>query len=82
MSARAKLVAKIRNNPKDVRFRDACLVAEWIGFKHTSGKGSHRAFARTGERTQLNFQDRNGLISPYQARQLIDMLDLYWNDDE
>jgi hypothetical protein len=26
-----KLLAAIRNNPKDVRFEDACKVAEWLG---------------------------------------------------
>ncbi len=30
---------------------------------------------------QLNFQDRDGSIVPYQARQLIDMINLYWDLD-
>lgn len=40
-------------------------------------KGSHRAFARRGEATLLNFQDRNGKIPTYQAEQLIDMIEKY-----
>ena len=77
MSQRDKLIAAIRNNPKDVRFEDACRVAQWLGFTSESGRGSHRAFARTGEPDGLNFQNRNGKIPPYQARQLIAMIDKY-----
>jgi hypothetical protein len=72
-----KLLAAIRNNPKDVRFADACRVAEWLGFVHKGGKGSHRAYSRTGELVGLNFQDRDGKIPAYQARQLIAMMDKY-----
>ncbi len=41
------------------------------------GKGSHAVYARAGEPTILNFQNRNGCIPPYQARQLSAMLDKY-----
>jgi hypothetical protein len=74
-----KLLAAIRNNLKDVRFEDACKVAEWLGFVHKGGRGSHRAFSRTGEPIGLNFQNRNGKILAYQARQLIAMIDKYGN---
>ena len=47
------------------------------GFVHKGGSGSHRAYARSGESIGLNFQNRNGLIPPYQARQLIVMMDKY-----
>ncbi len=77
MSRRAKLLAAIRNNPADVRFEDACKVAQWLGFTHQGGKGSHHAYARTGEPTALNFQDKGGRIARYQAEQLIAMIDKY-----
>ena len=77
MLRRAKLLAAIRNNPKGVRFVDACKAAEAIGFVNAGGKGSHTVYARAGEPTILNFQNRNGRIPPYQARQLIDMLNKY-----
>ena len=72
-----KLLTSIRNNPKDVRFEDACKAAESLGFVHTGGKRSHRAFSRSGEQTGINFQDRNGKIPAYQASQLIAMMDKY-----
>jgi hypothetical protein len=77
MTRREKLLAAIRNNPKGVRFADACRAAEAIGFVRAGGKGSHVVYARAGEPTILNFQDRYGDIPPYQARQLIEMLDKY-----
>ena len=79
MSQRSKLVQSIRNNPRDVRFDDACKVAEMLGFLSHGGSGSHRVFARPGEPTQLNFQEREGgKIKPYQAKQLIAMIEQYW----
>ena len=80
MTKHEKLFASIRNNPKGVRFDDACKAAEMLGFTHKGGQGSHRAFARTGEAALLNFQNRNGLIPPYQAWQLIEMMDKYQDE--
>lgn len=82
MSSRDKLLNAIRNNPKDVRFDDACKVAGWLGFDRKGGKGSHRAFQRPGEATALNFQNHKGKIPVYQARQLIAMIDKYESKDE
>lgn len=77
MARRAKLLAGIRNNPKGVRLEDACKAAEAIGFVRAGGKGSHTVYARSGEPVILNFQNRGGYVPPYQARQLIEMLDKY-----
>ena len=55
MTKREKLLTGICNNPKAVRFDDACRAAELLGFKHKGGQGSHRVFARPGEPELLNF---------------------------
>jgi hypothetical protein len=34
-------------------------------------------FKRKGEPVQLNFQDRDGYIPPYQAHQLVRMIEKY-----
>ena len=81
MTRREKLLAAIRNNPKAVRFEDACKVAELLGFAHKGGQGSHRAFGRPDEPDLLNFQNRGGYVPPYQARQLIKMMDKYGGED-
>jgi predicted RNA binding protein YcfA (HicA-like mRNA interferase family) len=77
MTKRDKLLAGILENPQRVRFDDACRVARSLGFVHEGGRGSHRVFKRPGEPTQLNFQDRDGFIPPYQARQLVAMIEKY-----
>jgi len=77
MTKREKLIASILNNPRDVRFEDACRVAEWLGFIGGDSKGSHHAYSRPGEPMGLNFQNRNGKILPYQGRQLVEMIGKY-----
>jgi hypothetical protein len=77
VTRRAKLLVAIRNNPRNVLFADACKAAEMIGFARAGGKGSHVVYARTGEPIILNFQSRSGYVPPYQARQLIELLDKY-----
>jgi len=79
LSRRKKLIESALNNPLDVRFEDACKIAEAIGFTCNSGSGSHFCYARPGEMDQLNFQERKGKIKPYQARQLVRMIDRYWD---
>jgi len=77
MNAKAKLLHAIAANPRDVRFSDACKAAEILGFVHKGGAGTHQAFARAGEPHLLNFQNRNGSIPLYQARQLVSMIEKY-----
>lgn len=77
MNAKAKLLLAIMAGPKQVRFDDACKVAGLLGFVHRGGAGSHVAFVRAGEPVGLNFQNRGGHIPPYQARQLIAMIEKY-----
>jgi hypothetical protein len=80
MTAFEKLLDKICRNPRDVRFEDACKVAEMLGFeRQPSGGGSHMRFKRLGEITQLNFQNRSGKVPAYQAEQLIEMIEKYRN---
>lgn len=82
MSRNRKLIESILNNPRDVRLSDAIRAAELIGFTECGGKGSHRALARPGEPMQLNFQELpGGYAKPYQVRQLIKMIDLYWETE-
>jgi hypothetical protein len=78
---REKLIDSIRNNAKNVRYEDACKVAGWLGFEAKGQKGDHNAYARSGEIELLNFQNRNGMIKPYQARQLQRMIEKYWESD-
>jgi hypothetical protein len=81
MNRRAKLFSAILNNPRDVRFSDACRVAEALGFVGRQKGSSHKFYAMPGEVSVLNFQDRNGRIPPYQALQLVAMIRKYGESD-
>lgn len=54
VSRLGKLLESIRNNPLDVRFDDACMVAVSFGFEKKGGKGSHVVFARKDTKDILN----------------------------
>ncbi|MBA2278768.1 MAG: type II toxin-antitoxin system HicA family toxin [Chloroflexia bacterium] len=73
-----KLLAKARNNPADVRFSDACALAEAYAFRFIRQTGSHRQFGREGVPTLVNLQpEKNGKAKPYQVRQLVKLIDAY-----
>ncbi len=57
MTKTSKLIESIRNNPKTVRFDEACKIAVKMGFIYSDGKGSHQVFKRVSEPVQLNFRN-------------------------
>jgi hypothetical protein len=77
MTKQQKRLDALRANLRAVRFNDACKIAESLGFSRQGGKGSHRTYGRQAEPLLLNFQDRDGYILPYQARQLLAMVERY-----
>jgi hypothetical protein len=82
MNTKRKLLQAIRTHLSHVRFADACKAAELLGFMQKGGAGSHCTFAKADEPILLNFQNRNGFIPSYQARQLALMIDKYGDADE
>jgi len=72
-----KLFRDIENNPVDVRYPDACKLAEMVGFKFKGGKGSHKVYSQEGIIEILNFQNVHGKAKPYQVRQLIKIIEKY-----
>jgi len=46
MSRREKLLAKIRNNPKAVRFEELTSLLDWYGFEQRRSRGSHYSYRR------------------------------------
>ena len=82
MTRQGKALAAIRANPIAVRFDEAGKIEGKLGFTHKGGQGSHRAFGRQDEPDLLNFQNRGGYVPPYQARQLIKMMDKYGDEND
>ncbi|MDP2100325.1 MAG: hypothetical protein U1D70_03125 [Methylobacter sp.] len=77
MTKHDKLLQSVFNATVSIRFEDACKVADLIGFSQKGGQGSHSVYGRDDEIKLLNFQNRNGTITPYQLRQLRDMVKKY-----
>ncbi len=50
MNRRENLLAKIRNNPRGVKFRDLTKVLEWHGFELRKVTGSHHIYKRSPKR--------------------------------
>jgi len=65
------LLAKARNNPAGIRYRELCSLAEYFGFRKRGGKGSHVVYEKEGIKEILTFQNARGMAKAYQVRQLL-----------
>ncbi len=72
-----KLLNKIINNPKNVRFRDMIILVEKFGFVHDRTKGSHHIFVHPDIPDLLNLQNSNGEVKPYQIKQFLSLVEQY-----
>lgn len=72
MASWEKILAQARNNPKNVRLRDACKLAEAFGFTHRAGGKHPNVYKLKGFVRTLNFQDDgHGMAKKYQVEQLL-----------
>jgi len=76
MSKVADLVAKMRRNPKGVRFADLCRVCDFF-FGEACQKGSsHRIYKTPWQGDpRVNIQDHEGMAKAYQVRQVLRAID-------
>lgn len=65
------LIARMRANPRNIRFCDAKRVCQHY-FGPPRVHGSHHVFRTPwpGD-PRVNIQDRDGMVAPYQVRQLL-----------
>jgi hypothetical protein len=72
MSKVDDLVAKMRRNPKAVRFADLCRVCDFF-FGEARQKGSsHRIYKTPWQGDpRVNIQDCDGMAKAYQVRQVL-----------
>jgi predicted RNA binding protein YcfA (HicA-like mRNA interferase family) len=72
-----KFLEELKKNPKNVRFKRICTIAEVFGFTQRRGKGSHKIFIRNDLRILMNFQNVKGKVKPYQVKQFIKVVEQY-----
>lgn len=56
MASKDKLLKKIANNPKNVKFEDLKKLLQWYGFLHVSTHGSHHKFKKEGKSIVLPYK--------------------------
>lgn len=72
-----KLLLKILNNPRNVRFNDMVILAEAFGFELARTNGSHHIFIHSEIQELLNLQNVKGQAKPYQIRQFLQLVERY-----
>lgn len=86
MARVADILARMRQNPKDVRFADLCRVCDSYFGEPRQGRGSHRVYRTPwpGD-PRVNIQSNRGGAKVYQVRQVllaIDRLEVEHDDRE
>jgi len=76
MAEVAEIVAKMKRNPRGVRFRDACRVCDAYFGQARQGGSSHRVYKTPWEGDpRVNIQSRKGYAKAYQVRQILKAID-------
>lgn len=80
-----KLLRKILEGSKNIRFSEAVKIAEAFGFKLDRINGSHHIFMHPDVSELVNLQDVQGKAKAYQVCQLLKIIEinnLHMDDDE
>lgn len=74
MSRKEKLLEKICNNPKDVRFDDLCKILDWSGWSITAQTSSHFTYSkpRVGRVTIVKKSD--GKVKPIYVKMVLNLM--------
>lgn len=75
MKAIDKIVERMRENPKEVKFTDLCKVCDYH-FGEPRTKGSHRIYRTPWQDDpRINIQNDNGKAKAYQVRQVLQAIE-------
>jgi hypothetical protein len=70
------IVARMRQNPRGIRFRDVCQVCDFYFGEARQTVGSHRIYKTPWQGDpRVNIQDDKGLAKAYQVRQVLKAID-------
>ena len=74
---RRKILQKILDGSKNIKFSDMIKLVEGFGFKLSRTDGSHHIFSRADIPELVNIQSVNGQVKPYQIRQFLKLVEKY-----
>jgi predicted RNA binding protein YcfA (HicA-like mRNA interferase family) len=72
---RRKLLKKIINGSKNIRFGDMVNLVRGFGFDLSRTEGSHHIFSRSDIPELVNLQNVKGQAKPYQMRQFLKLVE-------
>ena len=72
-----KLLEKIYNNNKNVKFNELVILVESFGFVLTRCNGSHLIYKNHDINEWLNLQNKNGEAKPYQVKQFLEYIEIF-----
>jgi len=72
-----KLLNRIINNHKNVKFNDFVIILEAFEFNNKRTNGSHNIFKNDTINEIINIQDVNGEAKPYQIKQFFSLVEKY-----
>jgi predicted RNA binding protein YcfA (HicA-like mRNA interferase family) len=71
------LLQKALSSPSNIRFEEAYALERAFGFHLSRVSGSHHIFAHPNVRELVNLQEVKGKAKPYQAKQLLALVEGY-----
>jgi len=72
---RRKLLKKVLQGSKNVRFKDFVALIEGYGFSESRVSGSHHIFSHPEVDQLVNIQSVGGQAKPYQVRQFLKLVE-------
>jgi predicted RNA binding protein YcfA (HicA-like mRNA interferase family) len=84
MTKRGKLLAKIRNNPKQASFRDLRQLLESFGFELDHAAGSHHIFVGlvAGRKIRITIPFRRGILREVYVKDVLTLIEQIELDQE
>ena len=73
MSQKEKLLAKLRQNPKNIRPEELEQILLWFGFEKREGKGSHTVYKRGEYRMTVPY--KKPFLKPIYIKLALEILD-------
>ena len=72
-----KLLARLLNNRKNVRYNDFVILVEAFDFRHMRTEGSHNIYKNEAVSEIINIQNEKGEAKPYQIKQFLAIVEKY-----
>lgn len=77
MTTNRKILQKILDGSKNIRFSDMVRLAGGFGFRLSRTEGSHHIFVHPGIPELVNLQEVKGQAKTYQIRQFLKLAERY-----